>query len=121
MAAARPSKEPNIRVGIIENGPALFVEPLINISGKFGESLGSKYDSQSETAPQPGISGHKLLTPRGKAPRSTSALNFISWNRGIGRIAMRRRSWVMKGGMGFGVASRTTPIYSDLSTPKLTD
>jgi choline dehydrogenase-like flavoprotein len=82
VVAARLSENPNITVGVIEAGPAAFDEPLINIPGKFGESLGSKYDWQFETIPQPGIGGRKLSFPRGKVLGGTSALNFMTWNRG---------------------------------------
>jgi choline dehydrogenase-like flavoprotein len=82
VVAARLSENPEITVGVIEAGPAVFDEPLINIPGKFGESLGSKYDWQFETTPQPGIGGRKLSFPRGKVLGGTSALNFMTWNRG---------------------------------------
>jgi choline dehydrogenase-like flavoprotein len=82
VVAARLSENPKITVGVIEAGPAVFDEPLINIPGKFGESLGSKYDWQFETIPQPGIGGRQLSFPRGKVLGGTSALNFMTWNRG---------------------------------------
>jgi choline dehydrogenase-like flavoprotein len=82
VVAARLSENPKITVGVVEAGPAVFDEPLINIPGKFGESLGSKYDWQFETIPQPGIGGRKLSFPRGKVLGGSSALNFMTWNRG---------------------------------------
>lgn len=82
VIAARLSENKNMTVGVIEAGPAVFDEPRINIPGKFGESLGSKYDWQFETTPQPGIGGRTLSFPRGKVLGGTSALNFMTWNRG---------------------------------------
>ncbi len=82
VVAARLSENPKISVGVIEAGPPAFDEPLINIPGKFGESLGTKYDWQFETTPQPGIGGRKLAWPRGRVLGGTSALNFMTWNRG---------------------------------------
>jgi len=82
VVAARLSENPKIRVGIIEAGSTAFDEPMINVPGRFGESLGSKYDWQFETTPQAGIGGRKLPFPRGKVLGGTSALNFMTWNRG---------------------------------------
>lgn len=82
VVATRLSENPNIRVGVLEAGPAAFDEPLINIPGRFGESLGTKYDWKFETTPQAGIGGRQLPWPRGKVLGGTSALNFMTWNRG---------------------------------------
>ncbi|KAG4435308.1 hypothetical protein IFR05_009197 [Cadophora sp. M221] len=81
VVAARLSENPRIRVGVLEAGPAAFGEPLINIPGRFGESLGTKYDWKFETTPQPGLNGQSLPWPRGKVLGGTSALNFMTWNR----------------------------------------
>ncbi|KAH7355241.1 putative choline dehydrogenase [Rhexocercosporidium sp. MPI-PUGE-AT-0058] len=81
VVAARLSENPNIHVGVLEAGPAAFDEPLINIPGRLGESLGTKYDWKFETTPQPGLNGHSLPWPRGKVLGGTSALNFMTWNR----------------------------------------
>jgi choline dehydrogenase-like flavoprotein len=82
VVATRLSENPDIKVGVLEAGPAAFDEPLINIPGRFGESLGTKYDWNFETAPQAGIGGRKLPWARGKVLGGSSALNFMTWNRG---------------------------------------
>lgn len=82
VVAARLSENPNITVGVLEAGSAAFDEPRINIPGRFGESLGTEYDWQFETTPQAGLNGRKLPWPRGKVLGGTSALNFMTWNRG---------------------------------------
>ncbi|KAL5331564.1 hypothetical protein ACEPPN_001098 [Leptodophora sp. 'Broadleaf-Isolate-01'] len=82
VVATRLSEDPSIKVGVLEAGPAAFDEPLITIPGRFGESLGTRYDWQFETTPQAGIGGRKLPWPRGKVLGGTSALNFMTWNRG---------------------------------------
>ena len=82
VVAARLSENPSIIVGVLEAGPPAFQEPLINIPGRFGEILGSKYDWKFETVPQAGINGKRLAWPRGKVLGGTSALNFMTWNRG---------------------------------------
>ena len=80
--AARLSEDPNTTVGVLEAGPASFDDPLINVPGRFGESLGTKYDWQFNTIPQAGLNGRKLSWPRGKVLGGTSALNFMTWSRG---------------------------------------
>lgn len=82
VVAARLSEDPNTTVGVLEAGPASFDDPLINVPGRFGESLSTKYDWQFDTIPQAGLNGRKLSWPRGKVLGETSALNFMTWNRG---------------------------------------
>lgn len=82
VVAARLSEDPAIRVGVLEAGPAVFDDPIIDIPGRFGDALGTKYDWQFETIPQPGLNGKKLAWPRGRVLGGTSALNFMTWNRG---------------------------------------
>lgn len=82
VVAARLSEQPDLIVGVLEAGPAAYDELRINVPGRFGESLGSKYDWQFETVPQVGLNGRKLAWPRGKVLGGTSALNFMTWNRG---------------------------------------
>ncbi|GLI74784.1 hypothetical protein PoHVEF18_003032 [Penicillium ochrochloron] len=83
--AARLSEDPNVNVGVIEAGPsALNGEDggAITVPGRYGETIGSKYDWQFETISQPGIGGRSLKWPRGRVLGGTSALNFMAWNRG---------------------------------------
>ena len=80
--AARLAEDPSITVGVLEAGSPAYHEPSINVPGRFGETLGTKYDWQFETTPQPEFGGRKLPFPRGKVLGGTSALNFMTWNRG---------------------------------------
>lgn len=80
--AVRLSERPEISVGVIEAGPAAWEEPGINVPGRYGETLGSRYDWKFHTSPQPGLGGRTLPCPRGKVLGGTSALNFMAWNRG---------------------------------------
>lgn len=82
VVAARLSENPDITVGVLEAGPAAFDDPKINVPGRFGETLGSDYDWQFESTPQPGLNGRSLPWPRGRVLGGTSALNFMTWNRG---------------------------------------
>jgi choline dehydrogenase-like flavoprotein len=53
VVAARLFEDPSVRVGVLEARPAVFNNPIIDIPGRFGESLGTKYDWKFETIPQP--------------------------------------------------------------------
>ncbi|KAF5854966.1 hypothetical protein ETB97_010477 [Aspergillus alliaceus] len=80
--AARLSQRSDLVVGVVEAGPEAFEEKAINIPGLYGSTIGSRYDWQFETTPQPGLAGRSLPWPRGKVLGGTSALNFMAWNRG---------------------------------------
>ena len=82
VIAARLSEIPDITVGVLEAGSAAFDDPKINVPGRFGETLGSEYDWQFESTSQPGLNGRSLPWPRGRVLGGTSALNFMTWNRG---------------------------------------
>ncbi|KAL9129465.1 MAG: hypothetical protein Q9217_002099 [Psora testacea] len=82
VVATRLSEHPGIRVGVLEAGSAAYEDPRINVPGRFGETLGSEHDWQFETTKQPGLGGRSLPFPRGKVLGGTSALNFMTWNRG---------------------------------------
>ena len=79
--AARLSEDPTISVGVLEAGPAIVDEPMIDVPGRSGEGIGSPYDWQFSTTSQPGLEGRKLAWPRGKVLGGSSALNFMTWNR----------------------------------------
>lgn len=99
VVAARLAENATVVVGVLEAGVAAFDEPLINIPGRFGETLGSKYDWKFETTPQAGINGRRLLWPRGKVLGGSSALNFTTWNRGNKEDY---DGWEELGGEGWG-------------------
>ena len=82
VVAARLSENPALTVGIIEAGPVALDEPTINVPGRLGETLFTKYDWQFKTTPQPGLNGRKLPWNRGKVLGGSSALNFMMWTRG---------------------------------------
>ena len=99
VVATRLSENPDVVVGILEAGPSAFDDPTINVPGRFGESLGSKYDWQFETTKQPGLNGKSLTFNRGKVLGGSSALNFMTWNRGC---AEDYDAWEDLGARGWG-------------------
>jgi choline dehydrogenase-like flavoprotein len=82
VVAARLSENPALTVGILEAGPVALDEPTINVPGRLGETLFTKYDWQFESTPQPGLNGRKLSWNRGKVLGGSSALNYMMWCRG---------------------------------------
>ncbi|KAL8719668.1 MAG: hypothetical protein Q9225_003343 [Loekoesia sp. 1 TL-2023] len=81
VVATRLAEDRDITVGVLEVGPPAYDEPGINVPGRFGETLGSEYDWQFATVPQPGLNGRSLPWPRGKVLGGTSALNLMTWSR----------------------------------------
>ncbi|KGO73806.1 Glucose-methanol-choline oxidoreductase, N-terminal [Penicillium italicum] len=83
--AARLTDDPEFKVGVIEAGPSVLNlddNGAINVPGRYGETIGSKYDWKFKTIPQPGLGGRSLPWPRGRILGGTSALNLMAWNRG---------------------------------------
>ncbi|TPX20366.1 hypothetical protein DIZ76_016254 [Coccidioides immitis] len=99
VVASRLSEKPHLKIAVIEAGPAVFDEPLINEPELFGEAIGTKYDWQFETEPQPGLAGQRVPWPRGKVLGGSSALNFLVWNRGHKEDY---DAWVAMGNQGWG-------------------
>ncbi|OIW33152.1 putative choline dehydrogenase [Coniochaeta ligniaria NRRL 30616] len=81
VVAARLAGDPSLTVGVLEAGSVGVGDPAIDVPGLYGSTLGTKYDWQFETVPQPGLAGRRLPWPRGKVLGGTSALNFMTWNR----------------------------------------
>ena len=99
VVAARLAEHPDTVVGILEAGPAAFDDPAITVPGRFGESLGTKLDWQFRTTQQPGLNGRSLVFNRGKVLGGSSALNFMTWNRGC---AEDYDAWEKLGAKGWG-------------------
>jgi len=97
--AARLSEDSKATVGVLEAGPAAVGFRGIDVPGCYGQGLGTEYDWQFETVPQPGLAGRTLPWPRGRVLGGTSALNFMTWNR-----ASRDDydAWVELGNPGWG-------------------
>ncbi|EFQ25917.1 GMC oxidoreductase [Colletotrichum graminicola M1.001] len=80
--AARISEGlPAAKILLIEAGPAVWDEPKINIPGMKGSTLGTKYDWNFTTVPQPDAKGRTFAVNRGKVLGGSSALNLMTYNR----------------------------------------
>ncbi|KAF5019105.1 hypothetical protein F66182_8901 [Fusarium sp. NRRL 66182] len=97
--AARLSEGlPASKILLIEAGPAAWDEPRINIPGFRGTTLGTKYDWNFTTVPQPGANNRVLPVNRGKVLGGSSALNLMTYDRAA---AAEYDSWEALGNPGW--------------------
>ncbi|KAK6341762.1 hypothetical protein TWF730_001258 [Orbilia blumenaviensis] len=99
VVASRLTEDASITVGVIEAGTSGFGDPLIEIPGRFGEAIHTKYDWGFETSAQEGLGNRKLEWARGKALGGSSAINFFTWMRGN---KQDYDSWEELGNKGWG-------------------
>ncbi|KAL2069370.1 hypothetical protein VTL71DRAFT_15708 [Oculimacula yallundae] len=72
---------PDSKILVIEAGPSALDELNINVPGKKGSTLGSKYDWNFTTTPQEGLKNRVLAQNRGKVLGGSSALNLLTYDR----------------------------------------
>jgi choline dehydrogenase-like flavoprotein len=72
---------PTSNILVLEAGPDGCTDPGITIPGRKGSTIGTKYDWNLTSTPQPGISNRKISMTRGKVLGGSSALNLMTWDR----------------------------------------
>ncbi|KAF4632424.1 hypothetical protein G7Y89_g5696 [Cudoniella acicularis] len=72
---------PGKSILVIEAGPDAPDEPKINVPGMKGSTLGTSYDWNFTTVPQPNAGNRKWGQNRGKVLGGSSALNLMTWDR----------------------------------------
>lgn len=87
---------------IIEAGPDGRDEAGIYIPGRKGSTLGSSYDWNFTSIPQPGANGRNISQNRGRVLGGSSALNLLSWDRGA---TADYDAWEELGNPGWNAAS----------------
>ncbi|KAK0726371.1 hypothetical protein B0T21DRAFT_385647 [Apiosordaria backusii] len=80
--ASRLAEIPTLTVGVLEAGKSGYGDDNIDIPAYSGRALGGPYDWHFKTTPQPGLGGRTLPWNRGKILGGSSALNYMTWNRG---------------------------------------
>ena len=81
--AARISQQlPDFSILVIEAGPFAPYEDGINIPGMKGSTLGTIYDWNFTSPPQPALLDRTITQSRGKVLGGTSAINLLIWDRG---------------------------------------
>ena len=84
VLANRLSADPNTRVLLIEaGGPD--TDPALAMPSRWVSMLGSQYDWNYSTQPDPGLDGRSVRWPRGKVYGGSSAINAMAYVRGDAR------------------------------------
>jgi choline dehydrogenase len=94
VLAARLSQDPDVRVLLLEAGPAT-PPPASRVPVRFVELLGSEYDWRYNTVPQVGTGGSVHFRPRGRLVGGTGAINGMTFIRGDHDV-WRHRGWVLR-------------------------
>jgi choline dehydrogenase len=81
VLASRLSERPDIRVLLLEAGPA-DGPPAMSIPAAWPALLGSDVDWGYETVRQPGLGGRVIAYPRGKVLGGSSSINALAFLRG---------------------------------------
>ena len=82
FAARLGQRMPESTILVIEAGLSAPDEDRINIPGLKGSTLGTKYDWNFTSIPQPQLNNRVITQSRGKVLGGTSAINLMIWDRG---------------------------------------
>jgi choline dehydrogenase len=82
VLASRLSADPTVRVLIIEAGGPSAGEMSVATPGRWVSLIGSRFDWDYQTEPDPGLADRGLKWPRGKAFGGSSAINAMAYVRG---------------------------------------
>jgi choline dehydrogenase len=97
VLAARLTEQPDVRVLLLEAGPAHGPERM-SVPGAWPTLIGSEVDWRYATVPQPGLGGAAIPYPRGRVLGGSSAMNAMFHLRGD-RSAID--SWAAEGAAGW--------------------
>jgi choline dehydrogenase len=97
VLAARLTEQPDVRVLLLEAGPADGPERM-SVPGAWPTLIGSEVDWRYSTVPQPGLAGAAVPYPRGRVLGGSSAINAMFHQRGH-RSAID--SWAAEGATGW--------------------
>jgi choline dehydrogenase len=95
----RLSLDPSIRVLLLEAGASGEMDPDILTPGRWTSLMGSAYDWNYTTEPEPGLEGRRVAVPRGKAHGGSSAINAMVHIRGS---RSNFDGWRARGNAGWG-------------------
>ena len=99
VIANRLSADKNVRVLLLEAGMPTNNDPAVTTPGRWVSLLGSKFDWNYSTEPEPGMQNRRIAFPRGKALGGSSAINAMTFIRGH-RLCYDR--WKELGNTGWG-------------------
>jgi choline dehydrogenase len=95
----RLSLDPSIRILLLEAGVSGEADSAILTPGRWVSLMGSSYDWNYATEPEPGLAGRRIAVPRGKVHGGSSAINAMVHVRGS-RSSFDR--WRARGNPGWG-------------------
>jgi choline dehydrogenase len=95
----RLSSDPSVRVLVLEAGVSGEGDPLVITPGRWVSLMGSRYDWNYATEPEPGLEQRRIAFPRGKAHGGSSVINAMAYIRGS-RACFDR--WLALGNPGWG-------------------
>ncbi|MFF4543967.1 GMC family oxidoreductase [Streptomyces sp. NPDC001435] len=98
VLAARLSEDPEVRVLLVEAGPADDAQE-IHVPAAFAKLFRSKYDWDYLTEPEPGLGDRRRYLPRGRMLGGSSSMNAMIYIRGNRRDY---DSWAAAGAKGWG-------------------
>ncbi len=78
----RLSLNSSIRILVLEAGVSGEADPAILTPGRWVSLMGSSYDWNYATEPEPGLDGRRIAVPRGKVHGGSSAINAMVHIRG---------------------------------------
>ena len=81
VLAARLTEDPDVRVLLLEAGPADTAD-LTHIPAAFSALFRSRHDWDHATAPEPQCNGRRVFLPRGRMLGGSSSLNAMVYMRG---------------------------------------
>ena len=93
------SLDPSIRVLLLEAGVSGETDADVLAPGRWTSLMGSSYDWNYATEPEPGLDGRRVAVPRGKALGGSSAINAMVHIRGS-RACFD--GWRERGNAGWG-------------------
>ena len=99
VLANRLSADASVRVLLLEAGGPVNDDPAVTTPGRWVSLLGSKFDWNYSTEPEPGMQNRRIAFPRGKALGGSSAINAMTYIRGH-RFCYDR--WKELGNPGWG-------------------
>jgi choline dehydrogenase len=95
----RLSLTPSLRILLLEAGMSGETDPDVLTPGRWVSLMGSAYDWNYATEPEPGLSGRRIAVPRGKAHGGSSTINAMVHIRGSRSCYDR---WRARGNPGWG-------------------
>jgi choline dehydrogenase len=106
VVAARLSEASDVRVTLLEAGPA-DKDKFIHIPAGFAKLFRTPHDWDYLTAPQPELGGRQIYYPRGRMLGGSSSMNAMMWVRGF---AADYDEWAARAGEQWSFAA-VAPIF----------